>query len=98
MANFVPRPTRAFAVALGAIIFFTGALAQTVEHYAKIPHKQLIPIRWYSDLANLTHKVGGRPVFLVCEDAFPEKYKDFDQEWALFFLRHVNLKIPEYFG
>ena len=29
VANFVPRPTRAFAVALGAIIFFSGALAQS---------------------------------------------------------------------
>ena len=55
-------------------------------------------MRWYSDLANLTHKVGNRPVLLVCDDAFPQEYKDFDQEWAVFFLRHVNLKVPEYFG
>ena len=97
VANFVPRPRRAFAVALGAIIFFSGALAQRVEHYAKIPHMQVIPIRWYSDLAHLGSKVGKRPVLLVCDNAFSQDYV-FDQEWAVFFLRHVNLKIPEYFG
>jgi hypothetical protein len=97
VASCVPRPTRAFAVALGAIIFFSGALAQRVEHYAKIPHMQVIPIRWYSDLAHLRSKVGKRPVLLVCDNAFSQDYV-FDQEWAVFFLRHVNLKIPEYFG
>ena len=55
-------------------------------------------MRWYSDLANLRHKVGSRPVLLICDDAFAQEYKDFDQEWAVFFLRHVNLKVPEYFG
>jgi hypothetical protein len=98
VADFGPRSTRPFAVTLGAIVFLSWAFAQRMEQNDKIPFRQAVPIRWYSDLANLTHKVGGRPVFLVCEDAFPEKYKDFDQEWALFFLRHVNLKIPEYFG
>jgi hypothetical protein len=97
VADFVPKPTRAFAVALGAIIFLSGALAQSVEHYAKIPHRQLIPIKWYSDLANLRHKVGNRPVLLICDNAFSQDYV-FDQEWAAFFLRQVNLKIPEYFG
>ena len=29
---------------------------------------------------------------------FAQEYNDFDQEWAVFFLRHVNLKVPEYFG
>ena len=42
-------------------------------------------------------KVGNRPVLLVCDNAFSQDYV-FDQEWAVFFLRHVNLKIPEYFG
>src|SRR5262249_18690020 len=83
---------------LGAIMFLSGAFAQRMEQKDKIPFRQAIPIRWYSDLANLTHKVGNRPVLLVCDDAFPQKYKDFDQEWAVFFLRHVNLKVPEYFG
>jgi|SRR5271166_4307117 len=48
-------------------------------------------MNWYSELAGLQHKVGSRPVLLVCDSAF-------DQEWAVFFLRHVNLKVPEYFG
>jgi hypothetical protein len=98
VANFVPSSIRPFAVTLGAIMFLSGAFAQRMEQKDKIPFRQAIPIRWYSDLANLTHKVGSRPVFLVCEDAFPQKYKDFDQEWAVYFLRHVNLKVPEYFG
>ncbi len=97
VADFVPKPTRSLAVALGAMIFLSGALAQSVGHYAKIPHRQLIPIKWYSDLANLRHKVGNRPVLLVCDNAFSRDYV-FDQEWAAFFLRRVNLKIPEYFG
>jgi hypothetical protein len=98
VAHFVPRSTRPFAVTLGAVIFLSGAFAQRMEQKDKIPFRQAIPIRWYSDLANLRSKVGNRPVFLVCDDAFPEKYKDFDQEWAVYFLRHVNLKVPEYFG
>jgi hypothetical protein len=98
VANFVPRSTLPFAVTLGAIMFLSGAFAQRMEQKDKIPFRQAIPIRWYSDLANLTHKVGNRPVLLVCDDAFPQKYKDFDQEWAVYFLRHVNLKVPEYFG
>jgi hypothetical protein len=98
VANFVPRSTWPFAVTLGAIMFLSGAFAQRMEQKDKIPFRQAIPMRWYSDLANLTHKVGSRPVFLVCDDAFPQKYKDFDQEWAVYFLRHVNLKVPEYFG
>ncbi len=97
LTNLVPRSTRSFAVALGTIIFFSGALAQRVEQYAKIPHRQVIPMKWYSDLANLQDKVGNRPVLLVCDNAFSQDYV-FDQEWAVFFLRHVNLKVPEYFG
>jgi hypothetical protein len=98
VANFVPRPTRPFAVTLGAIIFFGGALAQRMEQQEKIPFRQVIPMRWYSELAGLRHKVGNRPVLLVCDNAFAEEYNDFDQEWAVFFLRHINLKVPEYFG
>jgi hypothetical protein len=98
VANFVPRPTRPFAVTFGAIIFLSGALAQRMEQQEKIPFRQVIPMRYYSDLASLRHKVGSRPVLLVCDDAFAQEYKDFDQEWAVFFLRHVNLKVPEYFG
>ena len=37
VANFVPRPTRPFAVALGAIIFFSGALAQRMEQLREDP-------------------------------------------------------------
>ena len=70
VANFVPTSTRPFAVALGTIIFFSGALAQRMEQQAKIPCRQVIPVKWYSDLADLRHKVGNRPVLLVCDNAF----------------------------
>jgi hypothetical protein len=98
LANLVPTATRPFAVALGTIIFFSGALAQRIEQYAKIPHMQAIPMRPYSDLADLRHKVGHRPVLLVCDNFFAQEDNEFDQEWAVFFLRRVNLKVPEYFG
>jgi hypothetical protein len=98
VANFLPRPTRPFAVTLGAIIFFSGALAQRMEQKEKIPFRQVIPMKWYSDLANLRHKVGNRPILLVCDKAFAQEYNEFDQGWAVFFLRHVNLKVPEYIG
>ena len=97
-ANFAPRPTRPVAVALGAIIFFSGALAQRMEQREKILWRDVRPIKWYSDLANLRHKVGNRPVLLICDTAFDQLYNDFDQEWAVFFLRHINLKVPQYFG
>jgi hypothetical protein len=97
VSNVVPGPTRPLAVALGSIIFLSGALAQRVEQYAKIPHRQMIPIKWYAELANLRYKVGNRPVLLVCDNAFSQDYI-FDQEWAVFFLRHINLKVPKFFG
>jgi hypothetical protein len=97
LTNLAPESTRPFAVALGTIIFFSGAVAQRMEQHAKIPHRQMIPIKWYSELANLQHKVGNRPVLLVCDNTFSQDYV-FDQEWAVFFLRHVNLEVPEYFG
>jgi len=56
----------------------------------------------------LRHMVGNRPVLLVCDNAFHQEptsdrsstYFDtyFDQAWAIYFLRRVNLKVPEYFG
>ena len=98
MANFLPRATRPFAVTLGTIIFFSGALAQRMEQQEKVPWREVIPVKWYSDLANLRHKVGNRPVLLVCDNAFDQLYYGFDQEWAVFFLRQINLKVPEYFG
>ena len=55
-------------------------------------------MKWYSELADLRPKVGNRPVLLVCDNAFDELYYGFDQEWAVFFLRHINLKVPQYFG
>jgi hypothetical protein len=97
VAKLLPTPTRPFAVTLGAIIFFSWALAQRMEQHAKIPHRQVIPVKWYSDLANLRHKVGNRPVLLVCDNAFSQDYV-FDQEWAVFFLKHVNLEVPKFFG
>jgi hypothetical protein len=98
VASFVPRPTRRFAVILGTIIFFSGTLAQRTEQQDKIPWREVKPVKWYSDLTDLRHKVGNRPVLLICDSAFDQEYYDFDQEWAVFFLRHVNLKVPEYFG
>jgi len=98
VANFVPRSTRPFAVTLGAIIFFGGALVQRMEQQGKILWRDVIPIKWYSDLAGLKHRVGNCPVLLVCDQAFDQLYYDIDQEWAVFFLRHVNLKVPEYIG
>jgi hypothetical protein len=88
---FVPRTTRPFAVTLGTAIFFSGALAQRMEQQDKIPWREIKPVKWYSDLANLGHRVGNRPVLLVCNNPF-------DQDWAVYFLRHVNLKVPEYLG
>jgi hypothetical protein len=35
---------------------------------------------------------------LVCDNAFACEYNEFDQPWAIFFLRHINLKVPEYIG
>jgi hypothetical protein len=96
VACFVPKPTQSFAVALGAIIFFSWALAQRMEQ--KIEWREVKPVKWYSDLANLRHRVGNRPVLLVCDIAFDREYNDFDQEWAVFFLRQVNLKVPAYYG
>jgi hypothetical protein len=98
VANFVPRPTRPFAVTLGTIIFFSGALALRMEQQEKIPFRQVIPMKWYSDLAGLRHRVGGRPVLLVCDYIFDRESAWFDQDWALFFLRRVNLEIPKYIG
>jgi len=98
VVSFVPRPTRPFAATLGAIIFFSGALAQRMEQQEKIPFRQMIPMRPYSDLASLRHRVGNRPVLLICEKAFAQEYNEFDQSWAVYFLRNVNLKVPEYFG
>jgi len=98
VANFVPRSTRPFAVTLGAIIFFGGALVQRMEQQGKILWRDVIPIKWYSDLAGLRHTVGNRPVLLVCDSAFDQLYYDIDQQWAAFFLRHVNLKVPKYLG
>jgi hypothetical protein len=97
LTNLASESTRPFAVALGTIVFFSGGLAQRMEEHAKIPHRQVIPIKWYSELANLQHKVGNRPVLLVCDNTFSQDYV-FDQEWAVFFLRHVNLKVPKFFG
>ena len=98
VANFLPRASRPFAVTLGMIIFFSGALAQRMEQQEKVPWREVIPMKWYSDLANLRPKVGNRPVLLVCDNAFDQLDYDFDQEWAVFFLRHINLKVPQYFG
>jgi hypothetical protein len=97
LTNLVPTSPRPFAVTLGTFIFFGGVLVQRIEQYAKIPHRQVIPIKWYSELADLRDKVGNRPVLLICDNAFSQDYV-FDQEWAVFFLREINLKVPKFFG
>jgi hypothetical protein len=98
LANFVPRPRRRAAVAIGAIALLSGTLAQRMEQQEKIPWREVIPVKWYSELANLRHQVGNRPVFLACDRGFNPEYNDFDQEWAVYFLRKINLKLPEYLG
>ena len=98
VTSFVPRPTRPFAVIVGTILFFSGAFAQIMEQQKNIPYRQVIPMRSYSDLAKLKHKVGDRPVLLVCDNAFAKEYNEFDQPWAIYFLRDINLKVPEYIG
>jgi hypothetical protein len=69
-----------------------------MEQQEKIPWRQVVPMKCFSELAGLRHKVGHRPVLLVCDSAFDPEYFAFDQEWAVFFLRNVNIKVPEYFG
>ena len=98
ITGFAPRPTRPLVVTLGTILFFSGAFAQTMEQQKNIPYRQVIPMRFYSDLANLRPKVGDRPVLLVCDHAFAQEYDEFDQPWAVFFLRHLNLIVPKYIG
>jgi hypothetical protein len=96
--DFAPKPVRPIAATLGAIIFFSFVLAQKMEQHGRIPFRRLIPTRLYSELTGLRRQVSDRPVLLVCDNAFDPIYYDFDQEWAVFFLRQINLKIPEYFG
>jgi hypothetical protein len=96
VAHLMPRPIQPLGVTVGIIIFFGGAFAQRMEQ--KIPWREIKPVKWYSDLAEIRHRVGNRPVLLVCVKAFDFDYYEFDQEWAVFFLRQVNLKIPEYYG
>ena len=69
-----------------------------MEQQEKIPWRQVVPLKWYSELAGLRHKVGHRPVLLICDSAFDQEYFAFDQEWAVFYLRNVNLQVPEYYG
>jgi hypothetical protein len=97
-AAFVPRSTRPVAVAFGAIVFLSGTLAQKMEQQALIPWREVKPVRWYSELRDLKHKVGNRTVLLECVSAFDPEYSDFDQEWAVYFLKDIHLKLPEYLG
>src|SRR5438552_954492 len=69
-----------------------------MEQQKQMLFRQVIPMKWYSDLAGLRHKVGNRPVLLVCDYVFDQENAWFDQDWALFFLRRVNLKVPQYIG
>jgi hypothetical protein len=100
VTSFVPKRRRAIASTLGSVIFLSGAFAQIMAHQQqlKIPFRQVIPMRFYSQLTSLRHLVGNRPVLLICEKAFAQEYNEFDQPWALFFLKQINLKVPEYIG
>jgi hypothetical protein len=73
-------------------------MAQRMEQGQRVPFREVKPVKWYSDLTDLRQIVRNRPVLLLCDTAFDREYNDFDQEWAVFFLRHVNLKIPVYYG
>jgi hypothetical protein len=95
-AYLVPRRAQGFWGVAGLLLFFGGAFAQRMEQ--KIPWREIKPVKWYSELAAIKSKVGNRPVLLLCESAFDGDYYQFDQEWAAFFLRKVNLKIPVYYG
>jgi hypothetical protein len=97
-AYFLPRSIRLVAVTIGAIAFLGGALAQRMEQQEKVPWREIKPVKWYSELTDIKHKVGRRPVLLECNNAFDQEYNDFDQEWAIYFLRNINLKVPEFFG
>ena len=96
VAHFMPRPLQPLGVTVGILILLGGTFAQRMEQ--RIPWREIIPLKWYSDLAEIRHKVGNRPVLLVCDKAFDYANYEFDQEWAAFFLRRVNLKIPVYYG
>jgi hypothetical protein len=69
-----------------------------MEQQEKIPWREIRPVKWYSGLAGIRHIVGNRAVLLVCDNAFDRDFNDFDQEWAVFFLKQINLKIPTYYG
>jgi hypothetical protein len=97
-AALVPTSTRPFLVTIGAIVFLGATMAQKMEQQGMIPWREIKPVKWYSDLADLKHKVGKRPVLLECNSVFDQEYNDFDQEWAVYFLRDISLKLPEYLG
>jgi hypothetical protein len=98
VAHLIPRPIQPWAVAVGTILFFGGASAQRMEQQERIPWRVVRPVKWYSDLAGLKHIVGDRPILLICDTVFDRDYNGFDQEWAAFFLRHFNVKMPVYYG
>jgi hypothetical protein len=96
VAHLIPRPIQPWGVAAGTILFFGGIFAQRTEQ--QIPWRVVRPVKWYSDLAGLKHIVADRPILLICDSIFDRDYNEFDQEWAAFFLRHLNVKIPVYHG
>jgi hypothetical protein len=98
VASLVPRPKRPLPIVLGTIIFFSAGIAHRMQQLDKIPWTRVTPIKWYSDLARLRQMVGQRPVLFVCDNVFDPAHAYFDQDWALFFLRHVNLNVPKYIG
>ena len=78
VTSFVPRRRRGIASTLGSVIFLSGAFAQIMAHQQqlKIPFRQVIPMRFYSQLTSLRHLVGNRPVLLICEKRFAQEYND----------------------
>jgi hypothetical protein len=97
-AAFVPTSTRPVVVSIGAIVFLGATVAQRMEQQRLIPWREIKPVKWYSELGDIKHKVGNRPVLLECSSIFDQEYNDFDQEWAVYFLRNISLKLPEYLG
>jgi hypothetical protein len=97
-ARLVMKPVPPLGVSAAIMIFFVAVFAARMEQQEKIPWRVIRPLKWYSDLAGIRHIVGNRPVLLVCDSAFDRDYNEFDQEWSVFFLRQVSLKIPTYYG
>jgi hypothetical protein len=75
------------SVGLSAIICISGVIIRK----ANLPNYpfQEVRIKVFSDLKQLQKVVEEKPIALIC-------HEDFDQQWAAFFLRKVNLVVQRY--